>query len=241
MKGKVNFSFSTKVGWHRHNLKVFKSLSNMSASQSAPSAQAKAVKFCSEITFVPIHISQKNVFNFSDNKRRFDAFLSEVNSNIFNIPTDITEDTIDEAIKTTMMKHFEDAIPKGKKPKGVCIKSGYMLYCDHIRATVIKEHPGIKFQEIGTMLGSKWSELTPEQKAEWNEKSAAFKANGGVAPLQPEAAEAEESEVEAAPVVEAPPVAPAAKKAKTVASAAPSVAPVAAPVAPSVGDKKKKK
>ena len=46
--------------------------------------------------------------------------------------------------------------------------TGYMLFASERRADVVAENPGIKFGEIGKLLGAQWSKLTEAEKAKYD-------------------------------------------------------------------------
>jgi hypothetical protein len=217
--------------------------SESQAAQATQPSREQVNNVCSEIAFVPIHVSNKHLFNYTDNKRRWDAFLKDINTNVYNIPTDITEQSIEEAVKYTIHHHFKKSIPSSasKKSSTPHIKSGYLLFCDYIRPILMKETPGIQFKQLGPQFGARWKELTQEQKDEWNARSAAEKRRVlGEAKEQTVVVDADEIVVEE--VEEAP--APVAKKAKTAKSTAPSTTTSSASSSEATvaqGEKKKKK
>ena len=45
-----------------------------------------------------------------------------------------------------------------------------------MRATVVKENPGLKLTDYSKLLGAKWRELTDEQKADYIERARAQNA-----------------------------------------------------------------
>ena len=48
----------------------------------------------------------------------------------------------------------------------------YVFFTNYMRPIVNKEFPGIKFVELGKLLGERWRALIPEQKKEYEEMAA---------------------------------------------------------------------
>ncbi|PNS20782.1 hypothetical protein CAC42_2713 [Sphaceloma murrayae] len=53
--------------------------------------------------------------------------------------------------------------------------SAYMFFANEQRDKVREDNPGIKFGEVGKMLGDKWKQLSDKQKAPYEAKAAADK------------------------------------------------------------------
>jgi len=53
--------------------------------------------------------------------------------------------------------------------------SAYMFFANEQREKVREENPGIKFGEVGKMLGEKWKALSEKQRAPYEAKAAADK------------------------------------------------------------------
>ncbi|KAF4550960.1 Non-histone chromosomal protein 6 [Elsinoe fawcettii] len=53
--------------------------------------------------------------------------------------------------------------------------SAYMFFANEQRDKVREDNPGIKFGEVGRMLGDKWKQLSEKQKAPYEAKAAADK------------------------------------------------------------------
>ncbi|KAF2487928.1 high mobility group box domain-containing protein [Neohortaea acidophila] len=53
--------------------------------------------------------------------------------------------------------------------------SAYMFFANDQRDKVRDDNPGIKFGEVGKLLGEKWKALTDKQKAPYEAKAAADK------------------------------------------------------------------
>ncbi|PVI07327.1 hypothetical protein DM02DRAFT_512695 [Periconia macrospinosa] len=74
---------------------------------------------------------------------------------------------------------------KGKKAEGGKKKkdpnapkrglSAYMFFANDQRDKVREENPGIKFGDVGKMLGEKWKTLSDKQRAPYEAKAAADK------------------------------------------------------------------
>lgn len=54
-----------------------------------------------------------------------------------------------------------------KRPSGA-----YVFFTNDMRPKVLQEYPGIKFVELGKVLGERWRSLTPEQKKRYEELAA---------------------------------------------------------------------
>lgn len=50
-------------------------------------------------------------------------------------------------------------------------KSPYILFSTEIRQKIKEENPKAKFGKIAKIIGKKWQELSPEEKAVWVEKA----------------------------------------------------------------------
>lgn len=53
--------------------------------------------------------------------------------------------------------------------------SAYMFFANDNRDKVREENPGIKFGEVGKLLGERWKELTEKEKAPYEAKAATDK------------------------------------------------------------------
>ncbi|KAK3679356.1 Non-histone chromosomal protein 6 [Recurvomyces mirabilis] len=53
--------------------------------------------------------------------------------------------------------------------------SAYMFFANDQREKVREENPGIKFGEVGKVLGERWKALNEKQKAPYDAKAAADK------------------------------------------------------------------
>ncbi|KAF2153717.1 non-histone chromosomal protein 6 [Myriangium duriaei CBS 260.36] len=53
--------------------------------------------------------------------------------------------------------------------------SAYMFFANEQRDKVREDNPGIKFGEVGKILGDKWKQLSDKQKAPYEAKAAADK------------------------------------------------------------------
>jgi len=49
--------------------------------------------------------------------------------------------------------------------------SAYMFFANDNREKVREENPGIKFGEVGKILGEKWKELTDKEKVPYDKKA----------------------------------------------------------------------
>jgi len=53
--------------------------------------------------------------------------------------------------------------------------SAYMFFANDNRDKVREDNPGIKFGEVGKLLGERWKELTDKEKGPYEAKAAADK------------------------------------------------------------------
>mmetsp|Transcript_6050 Transcript_6050/g.9250 ORF Transcript_6050/g.9250 Transcript_6050/m.9250 type:complete len:341 (+) Transcript_6050:441-1463(+) len=51
-------------------------------------------------------------------------------------------------------------------------RGSFVLFTFDMRPQIMKEFPGIKFVELGTMMGERWRALTPEQKKKYEDAAA---------------------------------------------------------------------
>ncbi|KAF2165822.1 hypothetical protein M409DRAFT_55682 [Zasmidium cellare ATCC 36951] len=84
-----------------------------------------------------------------------------------------------EAKTTRASKKGGDKTAGGKKKKDPNMPkrglSAYMFFANDQRDKVRDDNPGIKFGEVGKILGEKWKGLTEKQKAPYEAKAAADK------------------------------------------------------------------
>ncbi|KAF2464705.1 uncharacterized protein BDR25DRAFT_241757 [Lindgomyces ingoldianus] len=81
--------------------------------------------------------------------------------------------------KTTRGKGKTAKTDSGKKKKDPNAPkrglSAYMFFANEQREKVREDNPGIKFGEVGKMLGEKWKGLSDKQRAPYDAKAAADK------------------------------------------------------------------
>jgi len=83
--------------------------------------------------------------------------------------------------KTTTRKTAKSAAKSdgGKKKKDPNMPkrglSAYMFFANEQRDKVRDDNPGIKFGDVGKILGEKWKQLNEKQKAPYEAKAAADK------------------------------------------------------------------
>jgi len=80
------------------------------------------------------------------------------------------KDSTKRKTKDTKVKRKKD--PNAPK-RGL---SAYMFFANDNRQKVRDEHPGIKFGEVGKLLGEMWKELTDKDKGPYEAKAKADKA-----------------------------------------------------------------
>ena len=49
--------------------------------------------------------------------------------------------------------------------------TAYFMFMNGIRATVMKENPGLKLGDISKIIGKKWRELPASTKEDWSRKA----------------------------------------------------------------------
>lgn len=79
------------------------------------------------------------------------------------------KDSTKRKTKDTKVKRKKD--PNAPK-RGL---SAYMFFANDNRQKVRDEHPGIKFGEVGKLLGEMWKELTDKDKGPYEAKAKADK------------------------------------------------------------------
>jgi len=47
----------------------------------------------------------------------------------------------------------------------------YVFFTNEMRPIVMEQHPGIKFVDMGRILGERWRALTPEEKTKYEAQS----------------------------------------------------------------------
>jgi len=72
-----------------------------------------------------------------------------------------------------------DAAPKKRTKRGPKdpaapkrASGAYVFFTNEMRPQVLKEYPGIRFVELGRVLGERWRALTPEQKKKFENMAA---------------------------------------------------------------------
>ncbi|KAH7139402.1 nucleosome binding protein [Dendryphion nanum] len=84
-----------------------------------------------------------------------------------------------EATKTRSGKKGGKADTGGKKKKDPNAPkrglSAYMFFANDQRDKVREDNPGIKFGEVGKLLGEKWKALSEKQRTPYEAKAAADK------------------------------------------------------------------
>lgn len=87
---------------------------------------------------------------------------------------------LEETIKSLQSKQFKESIkslfPKKKvlkdenAPKKA--KTSYMYFCDEMRSKIRDENPEMKMIEVSKILGSRWKELSDDEKAVYVKKAS---------------------------------------------------------------------
>ena len=149
------------------------------------SSQPEVSETLSKIAFIPVHESQTSVYNFKDLKRRFDAFMQDTYTKIYEFPGDLTGESIHQTHQQAIFSAYHDLVyedkkaqapeKKEKKESKPIAPSAYMLFSKDKRAEVIAEDPSLTFAQIGTALGKKWAALTDAEKKVYQDRSAELK------------------------------------------------------------------
>ncbi|KAH8732364.1 non-histone chromosomal protein 6 [Phaeosphaeriaceae sp. PMI808] len=74
--------------------------------------------------------------------------------------------------------------------------SAYMFFANEQREKVREDNPGIKFGEVGKLLGEKWKALSEKQRTPYEAKAATDKKRYEVEKAAYQAGEEEEEESE---------------------------------------------
>ncbi|KAF2432839.1 hypothetical protein EJ08DRAFT_647932 [Tothia fuscella] len=79
--------------------------------------------------------------------------------------------------KETKSRKAKNTTTKRKKDPNAPKRglSAYMFFANDNRDKVREDNPGIKFGEVGKMLGEKWKELTDKDKEPYDAKAKADK------------------------------------------------------------------
>lgn len=81
--------------------------------------------------------------------------------------------------KTTTRKSKASKADGGKRKKDPNAPkrglSAYMFFANEQREKVREEHPGIKFGDVGKLLGERWKSLSDKQRAPYEAKAATDK------------------------------------------------------------------
>jgi hypothetical protein len=72
---------------------------------------------------------------------------------------------------------IEDHRPRRKNKRGKLggpkrASGAYVFFTNEMRPLILEEYPGIKFVELGKVLGERWRALTPEQKKKFEDMAA---------------------------------------------------------------------
>jgi high mobility group protein B2 len=74
---------------------------------------------------------------------------------------------------------IEDLRPKRHKKRGPKdpaapkrASGAYVFFTNEMRPKVLRDHPGIKFVDLGKVLGERWRALTPEEKKRYEEMAS---------------------------------------------------------------------
>ncbi|OAL49406.1 non-histone chromosomal protein 6 [Pyrenochaeta sp. DS3sAY3a] len=79
--------------------------------------------------------------------------------------------------KSTRGKGKKEAVGKKKKDPNAPKRglSAYMFFANEQRDKVREDNPGIKFGEVGKLLGEKWKALSEKQRTPYEAKAATDK------------------------------------------------------------------
>jgi hypothetical protein len=95
--------------------------------------------------------------------------------------------------------------PRGENGRGRM--SGYLLFTEHFRPSVLAENPNEKMTGVSKLLGKRWQALSDAEKQTWKDKAAALNTSNGIVSKTPSA----KTQVQAStPVTQVTPVTPVA-------------------------------
>ena len=132
----------------------------------------------SEIVFLPVNASsQKNSFNVKELTTLFNNMVTKVTDSIIalnSLEEELSQTEIKEAIISGINSIYikKETSKKDKKDKPTRPLSGYILYCNEIRARVKSENPTDDSKDITRKLALCWKELTDDEKLEYKNKSS---------------------------------------------------------------------
>ena len=124
--------------------------SNITAEQAAQSV----------LVFLTTFLQSQEVDRKGRINLKCEDLLSVINDKKDEI-TDIIAPFI-QVVEKKERKPREKKLKDENAPKR--FKTGYMLYCQDVRAGIKEENPGKKMTEISKILGATWKELSEEDK-----------------------------------------------------------------------------
>ena len=137
----------------------------------------------SSIVFLPVNASsQKNSFNVKELTTLFNNMVTKVTDSIIalnSLEEELSQADIKEAIIFGINSIYikKDTSKQDKKDKPTRPLSGYILYCNEIRARVKSENPTDDSKDITRKLALEWRKLTDNQKLEYKNKSSSGKSS----------------------------------------------------------------
>ena len=112
--------------------------------------------------------------------KKVNEVIDRVVSLLNKLPNKNRSIGLEDTIKSLQSQEFKESIknlfPKKKvlkdenAPKKA--KTSYMYFCDEMRSKVRDENPEMKMTEITKILGSRWKELSDEEKAVYVKKAS---------------------------------------------------------------------
>ena len=137
----------------------------------------------SQIVFLPVNASsQKNSFNVKELTTLFNNMVTKVTDSIIalnSLEEELSQTDIKEAIIFGINSIYikKETSKQDKKDKPTRPLSGYILYCNEIRARVKSENPTDDSKDITRKLALCWKELTDNQKLEYKNKPSSGKSS----------------------------------------------------------------
>ena len=109
-----------------------------------------------------------SILNFNTCKQMLTMYQDANMELIRNVCTALgCEDRVDEMVGMFIDKDAVKCLKNKKDPRAPKRpRSTYLLFSAEIRSEVIKQNPGIAFQEVAKEIGVRWNQLTDKSKYE---------------------------------------------------------------------------
>lgn len=100
----------------------------------------------------------------SENK---DLTFAEVGAELGKRWRALTDEQKEKYVKLSAKSKKASSTPKSTKTAKSKKISPYMNFCKVMRKEIVKENPDYTFGEIGAELGSRWKQMTIEEKSKY--------------------------------------------------------------------------